>query len=164
MGVTSKFIMKLNQLTLRFVCFVLIVGCGQSALLNMREQNIETEKRIAAKEQMHSDLKAENESLLQQQTALKKKQAALIADLKNQQMTLQELEGALSQLRREYEHTVAETQTQALEKVEIERQLAQYEDKLNALERTGMSAAEKQAYLESLKAQIKKYLEIMMEM
>src|SRR5262245_40447775 len=91
-------------------------GCGQSALLQMRRENTEAETRIATKEQ---ELKTEDD----QQVVLLREQKNLLAELDSKQMTLNELNAKLDNLRKNNARIKADTEAQQKQKQNLESRL-----------------------------------------
>jgi chromosome segregation ATPase len=137
-------------------CAFLIAACEQSALLQMRRENVEREGRIASKEReltTHED----------QRTALVREQKNLLAELETKQMTVNELNAKLDQLRKENARTQAETEAQQKKKETLELQLKKYQADIAGVQKNErLPAEDKRKRIEELKKQISAHLKLML--
>lgn len=133
-------------------------ACEQSALLTMRRQNEEAQRRIIEKEQELVYLDAQNRALLENRDRL-------VDELDNRQMTLNDLNERLGDLRRENARLKAGTDSQRRQQQEIEFQIQRYQDEIASLENNPhLSVAEKTKRKEELEQQIRDYLKLITKM
>lgn len=128
-----------------------LIGCENSALWQMRRENRDAEQRIAVKQRQLEELET-------QQEKLRKRKQALLTELDERQMTIEQLDRALKNIRNENDRLVARTRDQNRRKQALEREFAAYQNQLDALNAGGMSLEDKERRLQELKATIRKYL------
>lgn len=136
--------------------FFFLTACGSSALMELRHENVATEERIGKKVQ-------ELEYLQNQQKLLLEKQKNLLSDLKTQQITLNELEAELENLREANARIKVESGGQRKKKEDLELQLRRYQEEIDALRSNDrLSDEEKRKRIKDLEEQIRTDLEFML--
>ena len=136
--------------------FFFLTACGSSALMELRRENVVTEERIGKKVQ-------ELEYLQNQQKLLLEKQKNLLSDLKTQQITLNELEAELENLREANARIKGESEGQRKKKEDLELQLRRYQEEIDALRGNDrLSDEEKRKRIKDLEGQIRADLEFML--
>ena len=141
--------------SLLIVClFLVLAGCGQSALINMKHQTNETEQRIAIKQQQLEDLENQKRILMEEKESV-------VSKLGTKEMTLNQLSESLDKLQRENDRIRADTDRQQKDKVSLEMQIQKYRDEIDALRNNKqLSDEEKRNRIEELKEKIRAYLEM----
>jgi septal ring factor EnvC (AmiA/AmiB activator) len=141
----------------------LFVGCGQSALLEMRRENTEAETRIATKQQ---ELNVQED----QRAALLREQKNLLAELDTRQMTLSELNAKLDNLRKDNAVIKADTEAQQKQKERLDSRIKtmqddikKYQKEIKVLETNDrLSADEKRKRKEELNKQINAHFKLLL--
>ena len=141
---------------LTFASLILFAGCGQSALMQMRRDNVAAETRIATKE---GELRAQED----QRAALLKEQKGLLSELDKEQMTLDELNAKLNALRTENARLKADTAAQQKQKESLDLQIKKYQGEVVALQKDNrLPDDEKRKRIDDLKKQISAHLKLML--
>ncbi len=139
-----------------FGVFLFLTACGSSALMELRRENVATEERVDKKVQ-------ELEYLQNQQKLLLEKQKNLLSDLKTRQITLNELEAELENLREANARIKVESEGQRKKKEDLELQLRRYQEEIDALRSDDrLSDEEKRKRIKDLEEQIRTDLEFML--
>jgi chromosome segregation ATPase len=133
---------------------LVLAGCRQSALINLKHETNETEQRIAIKQRQLEDLENQKRILMEEKESL-------VSKLGTKEMTLNQLSESLDKLQRENARIRADTDRQQKEKVSLEMQIQQYRDEIDALRNNKqLSVEEKRKRIEELKEKIRAYLEM----
>ncbi len=141
--------------SLLIVClFLVLAGCGQSALINLKHETNETEQRIAIKQRQLEDLENQKRILMEEKESV-------VSKLGTKEMTLNQLSESLDKLQRENDRIRADTDRQQKDKVSLEMQIQKYRDEIDALiNNKQLSDEEKRNRIEELKEKIRAYLEM----
>lgn len=143
---------------IRRVCMVVLVpllGLSGCTVTQLRQDVGDRQHRIEQKEN-------EVSSEVAKSAALRSEMVQLQSDLKERQMSLDELHTRLLQLQRDNAHVAEKTNSQRERKQKLDLQLKKYATDLNALKHdTGLTEAEKKRKIEHLKAEVRKALELM---
>ena len=141
--------------SLLIVClFLVLAGCGQSALINLKHETNETEQRIAIKQRQLEDLENQKKILMEEKESV-------VSKLGTKEMTLNQLSESLDKLQRENDRIRADTDRQQKDKVSLEMQIQKYRDEIDALRNNKqLSDEEKRNRIEELKEKIRAYLEM----
>ena len=141
--------------SLLIVClFLVLAGCGQSALINLKHETNETEQRIAIKQRQLEDLENQKKILMEEKESV-------VSKLGTKEMTLNQLSESLDKLQRENDRIRADTDRQQKDKVSLEMQIQKYRDEIGALiNNKQLSDEEKRNRIEELKEKIRAYLEM----
>ncbi len=141
--------------SLLIVClFLVLAGCGQSALINLKHETNETEQRIAIKQRQLEDLENQKRILMEEKESV-------VSKLGTKEMTLNQLSESLDKLQRENDRIRADTDRQQKDKVSLEMQIQKYRDEIDALiNNKQLSDKEKRNRIEELKEKIRAYLEM----
>lgn len=141
--------------SLLIVClFLVLAGCGQSALINLKHETNETEQRIAIKQRQLEDLENQKRILMEEKESV-------VSKLGTKEMTLNQLSESLDKLQRENDRIRADTDRQQKDKVSLEMQIQKYRDEIDALRNNKqLSDEEKRNRIEELKEKIRAYLEM----
>ena len=141
--------------SLLIVClFLVLAGCGQSALINLKHETNETEQRIAIKQQQLEDLENQKRILMEEKESV-------VSKLGTKEMTLNQLSESLDKLQKENNRIRADTDRQQKDKVSLEMQIQKYRDEIDALRNNKqLSDEEKRNRIEELKEKIRAYLEM----
>lgn len=141
--------------SLLIVClFLVLAGCGQSALINLKHETNETEQRIAIKQRQLEDLENQKRILMEEKESV-------VSKLGTKEMTLNQLSESLDKLQRENDRIRADTDRQQKDKVSLEMQIRKYRDEIDALRNNKqLSVEEKRNRIEELKEKIRAYLEM----
>jgi len=124
--------------------------------MELRRENVATEERVDKKVQ-------ELEYLQNQQKLLLEKQKNLLSDLKTRQITLNELEAELENLREANARIKVESEGQRKKKEDLELQLRRYQEEIDALRSDDrLSDEEKRKRIKDLEEQIRTDLEFML--
>jgi chromosome segregation ATPase len=145
-----------RKVILALTLIAMLAGfCGcESALLNMRKENEQSEVRVQAKEQQLQELQGE-------EIQLNEKKKGLLSDLRNRQMEYDSLNSSLEDLRMQNASISADTAAKRNQKADLDKRLKGYEKKLATVKNdTGSTEAEKKKKIEELKREIKLYLEM----
>jgi len=135
-----------------FSCAV-ISSC---TLAKLRQESGEMETRIDQKEQ---DLK----QLETRQTVLLAEREKLLSELDNKQVTLNELYSGLDRLKKENARLKVDNEREQQEKQRIESEIQKFQAEISRLNSDNrLSDKVKRERIESLKKQIKTYLELML--
>jgi len=135
---------------------VIMTGfCGcESALLNMRQENVQREVRVQNKEQELQDLQRE-------EIELKEKKKGLLSDLQNRRMEYDTLNSRLEELRRQNARISADTAEKRKQKADLDKRLKVYEKELATVNNDpGITEAVKKKKIDGLKREIKLFLEM----
>lgn len=141
--------------SLLIVClFLVLAGCGQSALINLKHETNETEQRIAIKQRQLEDLENQKRILMEEKESV-------VSKLGTKEMTLNQLSESLDKLQRENDRIRADTDRQQKDKVGLEMQIRKYRDEIDALRNNKqLSVEQKRNRIEELKERIRAYLEM----
>ena len=131
-------------------------GAPADPLAQMQQESGQMTTRIADKE-------ANLVQLENQRTALTAERAKLMADLDNKDVTLNQLQAGLERLKQENRRLRAETAQQQQDKQRVDADIQKLQAEINRVEADdrGSDQAKKEK-IESLKKQIRAYLQIMM--
>ena len=141
----------MQKATLIVMALFILMGC---TIMQMQEENKETEARIAQKEAQLSDLEAERERLAEYQAQLVKK-------LDQTKLTAQQLYDELDQLIRQNRQLVAAAEKQGQEVAQIKQEISALEaqqSSLSQLTASGESDAAKKQEIQELQQEIRNYL------
>jgi peptidoglycan hydrolase CwlO-like protein len=132
---------------------VVISGC---TLAKLQQESGEMETRIDQKEQ---DLK----QIENRQTVLLSERKKLLSELDNKQVTLNELYSGLDRLRKENARLKVDNERQQKEKQRVESEIQKFQAEISRLNSDDrLPDKVKKERIESLKKQIKTYLELML--
>jgi len=132
---------------------IVLSGC-QSALIDIRNENKERERRIAQKEQELQDIERQNIALEQERTEL-------LSTLNDSQLQINTLSEKLTRLREENARFAAENEAQKRKQNEIEAHLKSFQDEIDKTNNSPlMTREQKLARIEQLKDEIRIYLEL----
>jgi peptidoglycan hydrolase CwlO-like protein len=148
-----KFVMRKLCGWLAACQLVAVSGC---TVAKLQQESGAMETRIAQKEQDLSQLES-------RQTALQAEQKRLLSDIDNRQMTLNELNSGLERLKRENARLAADNERQQRDKQRVESEIQKFQTEISRLNSDNrLSDKVKRERIESLKKQIKAYLELML--
>jgi chromosome segregation ATPase len=116
---------------------------------------------------MHVRVMEKESSLTQlegRQSALTEERTKLLSEIDNNQVTLTDLHAGLDRIRQEIGRLRAETETQQREKQRVEARLQEFQTEISRLRDDQHRPADtaKRERIDSLKKQIKSYLEVML--
>ncbi|MCP4340877.1 MAG: hypothetical protein GY799_18805 [Desulfobulbaceae bacterium] len=154
--------MQYRGILLFYCCLLTLAGC-QSALLQMKNDNSESELRIVQKEQRVSELELQNRSLQEKKTKLQK-------DLETTRLNLDQLSGRLKAIQMENDRIQAITPEQRKKQEQDSLRLKKYREEIEllmsdeqfAFDERG-SKSEKQKRIDELREEIKLYLQFGLE-
>ena len=130
------------------------MGCQQCTLIQEQREVRDREQRISIKEKQYEDL-------MQQERMLKEEKKSLLSELEAKQLTLDQLSARLTKLQNDNAQIKADTNQQQEEKERLDQQIRQYQEDINTLKKNNqLSDRDKQQRINSLREEIKKYLEI----
>lgn len=143
--------MRIRLRLLPLMLVLVVSGCN-SALLQTRRENQETEQRLVDKNMELRTLDEQNQYLLAEKNRLS-------ADLNQQSMTLDELNARLTELQRENSRIKTTTRAEQAKKAKMQQSLDTYSRKVAALSNDDqLTVEEKKKKIDALKQQIRKYL------
>jgi chromosome segregation ATPase len=141
-------------LSLLVVCHLAAVSA--CTLAKLQQESGEMEGRIAQKEQDLSQLESRRADLLAERQRF-------LSEIDAKQVTLDDLNSGLERLRRENARLRSDNESQQREKQRVELEIRQFQAEIDRLNRDDRVPDKvKRERIESLKKQIKNYLEIML--
>jgi chromosome segregation ATPase len=137
-----------------FMCNIIAVsGC---TVAKLQQESGAMETRIAQKGQDLDDLESRRTALLAERTRL-------LTEIDNKQVTLNDLSSGLERLRQENARLRSDNELQQSEKRRLEAEIQRFQTEISRLDGNDqISEKVKKERIESLKKQIKSYLEIML--
>jgi chromosome segregation ATPase len=139
------------RLVLSIAVACVVWGC---TAIELKKEADEQQRRVDQKEQ-------ELRSAQSEQARLESEKQKLLKDLDDKRMTTDELQSKLARLRKENANAVAATEEQRRKKKALHERIQQYEAQLESVKRNKtMAADERTKYVEHLKKEIKKQLEV----
>jgi len=134
----------------------LVVACAGCTVMKMQEESNQMTTRIGQKDKELADLGSS-------QAALAAEKQRLMTEIDTKQMTVDQLDEGLKRLRQENDRLVSANDSQRAEKKRTEEQLAQYQKDIAAIKGDDrLSDQAKRERIESLKKQLRSYLQIML--
>ncbi len=151
--------MQFRSIALLTVATLAVNACQQSALLQMKNENAQSEVRIQQKEQRLSELENQNISLQAQKLELQK-------ELETTKMNLDQLSEKLRKLKLKNDKIRAATPEQLKKKELFSSRLQQFRDQIKALKNSAESSQDnqlsktaKEKRIKELREEIKVYLQ-----
>ena len=138
------------------LCGVLVLsGCGQSALTEMRREIDRREHRIQQKQ-------IELEELERRDRALREEKERLLSEMESRKMTLDQLSRSLERLQRENARYRSETLRREGDRERLDSELSSFQERIEALRKADDTPgdAEKRKRIEALREEIETYLRI----
>jgi chromosome segregation ATPase len=140
--------------SLLVVCHLAVISA--CTLTKLQQESGQMESRIAQKEQDLSQLDSQKAALLAERKRL-------LSEIDGKQVTLGDLDSGLERLRRENARLKADNDRQRIEKQRVELEIRKFQGEIGRLDRDDRVPDKvKRERIESLKKEIKNYLEIML--
>lgn len=140
----------------RRLVICLVIACSGCTVVKMQQESSEMSVRVAQKQE-------ELTHLQDRQAALSTESKRLLAEVDAKQVTLNQLDSGLEKLRQENSRLKAETESQRREQQRVEADVKKFQADIAALKSDDrLSDQAKREKIESLKKQLKAYLQLML--
>ena len=134
----------------------LLVAFGGCTLAQMQQESGQMTTRVADKEANLTQLES-------QRTALSAERATLLADLDNKDVTLSQLQAGLERLKQENRRLRSDTEQQQRRKLRVDADIQKLQAEISRVDSDDrVTDKAKKEKIESLKKQIKAYLQVML--